>query len=254
MLWKKAWLETRWRFLIGLAVLACSAAVTSLIYPQIVALMPLAESKPLPGGEIGRAAREAMELVRQFRGFVWQQYFHQNAIQIWVLFAAILGSGGIVGKGSGGAALFTLSLPVSRERLLGVRAATGLAELLILGVAPGLVISLLAPLVGQSYALADVLVHGGCLFLGGAVFYCLATYLSTVFADVWRPLTITLVVAIVLGMGELLTAAPHGVFHGMSGESWFRHGGLPWASLLVSLALSAGLVLAAARNFAQRDF
>ena len=51
---------------------------------------------------------------------------------MWTLFAVLLGTGGLLSQASGGGALFTLSLPVSRNRLLGVRAATGLAELLVL--------------------------------------------------------------------------------------------------------------------------
>ena len=43
----------------------------------------------------------------------------------------LLGTGGLLSQAIGGGALFTLSLPVSRERLLGVRAATGLAELAV---------------------------------------------------------------------------------------------------------------------------
>ena len=36
MLWYKSWLETRWRFLIGLALLMLSAGGTVLAYPQVV--------------------------------------------------------------------------------------------------------------------------------------------------------------------------------------------------------------------------
>ena len=43
MIWYKAWLETRWQFLIGLAVLLCSAASTVLIRPEMLKLLPLAE-------------------------------------------------------------------------------------------------------------------------------------------------------------------------------------------------------------------
>ncbi len=41
MLWYKSWLETRWRFIIGLVVLMCSAAGTVLAYPKVIKLMPL---------------------------------------------------------------------------------------------------------------------------------------------------------------------------------------------------------------------
>ena len=42
MLWYKSWLETRWRFLIGLALLMLSACGTVLAYPAVQELLPLA--------------------------------------------------------------------------------------------------------------------------------------------------------------------------------------------------------------------
>ena len=41
MLWHKVLLETRWRFIIGLALLMCSAAATALTYPRVAALLPM---------------------------------------------------------------------------------------------------------------------------------------------------------------------------------------------------------------------
>ena len=87
--------------------------------------------------------------------------------QMLSLFAVLLGTGGLLSQASGGGALFTLSLPVSRKRLLGVRAATGLAELLALAFVPPLLLPLLSPAVGQSYGIGDALVHGACLVRRG---------------------------------------------------------------------------------------
>ena len=131
MLWYKSWLETRWRFVIGLVLLVCSAGGTVLVYPKVAKLMPITPALDL-SGELGRRIRESVELAREYRGYVWSQWFRQNLIQMVTIFAVLLGTGGLPAQGSGGAALFTLSLPVSRNRLLGIRASAGLAELLAL--------------------------------------------------------------------------------------------------------------------------
>ena len=123
MLWYKAWLETRWRFLIGLAVLVCSAVAAVLVYPKVMRLMPLVPARDV-GGDMGLRIRELADLARDYRGYVWSQWFRQDGK--WLIFAALLGSGGLLPQASGGAALFTLSLPVSRHRLLAIRAAAGL--------------------------------------------------------------------------------------------------------------------------------
>src|ERR1700720_2577010 len=99
MLWYKSWLDTRWRFLIGMGLLILSAAGTVFTYPQVMKLMPLAPAVDT-SGELGRRIREAVELSRSYRGYVWSQWFRQNLPQIWTVFAVLLGSGGVLAQGS----------------------------------------------------------------------------------------------------------------------------------------------------------
>jgi hypothetical protein len=255
MLWYKSWLETRWRFLIGLALLVLSACGSVLGYPQLLKLLPVASTVDV-SGEIGRQIAEAMELARSYRGYVWSQFFRQNMLQMWAVFAVLLGTGGLVAQTSGGGALFTLSLPATRSRLSGVRAATGLAELFVLALLPALVLPVLSPAIGQTYAVTDALIHAACIFVAGSVFFSLTFYLSTVFTDVWRPLLIALCAAAALGLLSVIFAdlsryTPFGV---MSGEEYFRGGGLPWLGLLASAAMSAAMLFAATKRIARQDF
>ncbi|HXH37165.1 MAG TPA: hypothetical protein VNN08_00915 [Thermoanaerobaculia bacterium] len=250
MLWYKSWLETRWRFLIGLVLLLCSAAVTVFTYPRVLQLLPLVPAHA--EGEVGRRIIEVAALVREYRGYVWSEWFRKNLLEMWTLFAVLLGTGGSLTPASGGAALFTLSMPASRNRMFGVRVATGLAELLVLAFVPSLLIPLFSPDIGQSYGIGNALVHSTCAFIAGTVFFSLATLLSTGITDIWRPLLIALGAAIVIGQCEKVVT--FGIFHVMSGESYFRRGQLPWAGLLIAAALSAVMQYGAARNIARRDF
>ena len=255
MLWYKSWLETRWRFFIGLALLTLSAAGTVLYYPRVVELLPLASTIDL-GGEIGRRVAESVELSRDYRGYVWSQWFVNNVPELWAIFAVLLGTGGLLAQGNRGGALFTLSLPVSRNRLIGVRAATGMSELLAMALVSSLVLPVLSPAVGQSYSVGDALVHGACLFIAGAVLFSLAMLLSTVFSDVWRPPLFVLCGATLLAFCEAVfrDLAPYSLFGTMSGELYFRYGEVPWLGLFASILLSATLLYAAARNIARQDF
>jgi len=255
MLWYKSWMETRWRFLIGLAVLIVSTAGTVLAYPRIIRLLPLLPKLDL-SGEMGRQIAESMELLRDYRGYVWSQWFLKNMPQMWGLFAVLLGTGGLLSQGSGRGALFTLSLPASRNRLLGVRAATGLAELLLLAFVPSLLLPVLSPAVGQTYGLGDALIHSACLFIAGAVFFSLAFLVSSVFSGLWRPILIVLCVATVLAFfGQVLRDLPrYSLFRVISAQSYFRGGGLPWPGLLASAVASGAMLYGAAINFARRDF
>jgi hypothetical protein len=147
-------------------------------------------------------------------------------------------------------------LPASRNRLLGVRVATGLAELGVLAFVPSLLLPVLSPAIGQTYAAADALIHSVCLFTAGSVFFSLATLLSTVFSGVWRPLLIVICAAIALALVEPLLGDPsrYSLFRVMSAERYFRGGGLPWPGLVASAAVSAAMLYGAAVNFARRDF
>jgi ABC-2 type transport system permease protein len=255
MLWYKAWLETRWRFVIGLVLLLFSACATVLVYPEVMRLMPLVPEVDV-GGELGRRLRESAELARDYRGYVWSQWIRQNLAQLWVLFAVLLGTGGLLSQVAGGGALFTLSLPVSRTRLLGVRAAIGLAELAVLAVVPLVFLAVFSQVIGQTYRFSDALVYSASLFVGGAVFFSLSFLLSTLFADVWRPLLIALGIAVVVATVEQFSPdlSRFGLFRVISAEAYFRGGGLPWPGLIATAAASLLMLYAATRNIARQDF
>jgi len=252
MLWYKSWLDTRWRFLIGLALLLCSAAATVLTYPQLVKLLPLVPTNIQ--GPLGQRIRESAELMRSYPSFVWSNWFRQNLSEGATLFAVLLGTAGLLSHSGG--ALFTLSLPVSRRRLLGVRAAAGLAELFVLVLVPSLLIPLLSPAIGERYGAGAALIHSVCLFTAASVFFSLAFLLSTIYSDVWRPLLIALAFAIVLALVDqlLLRSPAQSLFGVMRGETYFRAGRLPWEGLVASAAVSAALFYGAVVNFARRDF
>jgi len=57
MLWYKAWLETRWRFAIGLALLTLSAAVTVLSYPAVMRVLLPGVTIEAPGYARGLDSR-----------------------------------------------------------------------------------------------------------------------------------------------------------------------------------------------------
>jgi ABC-type transport system involved in multi-copper enzyme maturation permease subunit len=186
---------------------------------------------------------------------VWSHWFGQQLAHTWVLFAVLLGAGGLVSQSVRGGALFTLSLPVSRGRVLAVRAATALIELAVLALVPTLVVVALSPAIGESYPLGDALIHAACLVIAGSALFALAFALSTVFSDVWRPPLIALLVAVVLGLLDMVPAlAPFGVFRVMSADSYFRGDGLPWPGLVASATAAALLLFAAVRNIARQDF
>jgi hypothetical protein len=248
----KSWIETRWRFLIGLALLMLSACAIVMFYHEAVKAL---SRVPQMDGELGRRVSESAALARDYRGYVWSQWFRQNMRQLWALFAVLLGTGGLLAQASRGGALFTLSLPVSRSRVLGIRAATALSELAVLAIVPSLLLPLLSPAVGETYSLGDALVHGACMFIAGSVLFSFAFLLSTVFSDIWRPPLIVLCLAVLLRLVEQALGLERiSLLAVMTAERYFHGDGVPWLGLLASATLSAGLLYAATVNIARQDF
>jgi hypothetical protein len=253
MLWHTAWRDTRWRFLIGLAILSSIALANTLAYPYWQGVM----ASTLVAGSDARVAHEINSLAQvasTFRGYVWVQLVRVNLSYLFIVFAVLLGATGPFSQRPG--AIFTLSLPISRRRVCAVRVATDLAELCGLGLIPMLLVPLAAPAIGYTYPLADALVQGIQILSGGAVFYCLSLWLATLFDDRWRPIIIPLAVAVLGGLCTNLipTLAPFSPATLMEGESYFRTGVPAWAGICVWLTVSAAVLYATLRSVETRDF
>jgi hypothetical protein len=254
MLWYKSWRDTRWRFLVGFALLVCEAAIAVFGYPRVTRLLvvqPAIDTSTI----VGRKLADIVTLSQTFGGYVWAQWLRQEALQMTTLFAVLLGSGGVLSQGGGGD-LYTLSLPASRRHILFVRAALGFSELLLIAAVPCLLITVAAPAIGERFGLANAVVYATCLFIAGGVFFSLALLLSTSYGDVWRPLLIALAAALVLGLVEQVpsAAAPFGIFRLMTAETYFRSARVPWIELAAAATLSAALIYAAAANIDRRDY
>jgi ABC-type transport system involved in multi-copper enzyme maturation permease subunit len=253
MLWYKAWLETRWRFYVGLALLTGLSALVVLTYPLASKIVV---SVVNPGGWIGERVRTNLAIISTYRGYVWAQWFGQNLHQVWTVFAILIGVGGIVTESTRGSALFTLSLPVTRRRLLGVRAATGVIELAVLAIVPSLLIPAFSLWIGQTFAVTDAVVYGLMTFVGGLAFFGLSFLLATVFSDQLKPIIIGLCVAFLIGMLSLMAKelAPYSLYAVMSGKSYFLSGKVPWFGLAISPVLAAAMFYLAIRIVERRDF
>jgi hypothetical protein len=257
MLWYKSWIDTRWRFLLGLVILFVLACGTVTSFSTVRGLADALQPGAVVGNDsLQQELRESLELIQTFRGYAWSEWFAENLTAlpgVLTLFGALLGSGSPLVK-SGSGALFSLALPVSRGRWIGTRAATGLAELFVFALVASVAVVVVAPLVGEQFALAEAVVYGLCAFVGASLFFAAAVFFSTMFNDVWRPLLLTCLTALAIALVDFLLPENHGLFQAMGGGSYFYDGRLPWAELLVSAAGAAGLTYAAAANVARRDF
>jgi ABC-2 type transport system permease protein len=238
MLWRKAWLETRTRFLISLA--GITALCSFVVYHGNQGALPYTQAP--------------------YYYFVLQSG-HSLLCMMWVLGVTLLMMGGLVREKAVGTAPFTLSLPVSRTQLMGVRIATGAIQSIALAVIPWCAMFLIATTSGKVNPLRQACFYVVLLAGGGLVFFGVSLLVSTlVEGEYTAPVVsfgVMLAMTVVMGDGRLRYWSPFGFINAI--EFFDRHTGLlrgpiPWAHTAISAGLAAVLVWIAVKVIERREF
>jgi ABC-type transport system involved in multi-copper enzyme maturation permease subunit len=227
MLWYKAWLETRSRFLISLIgmVLLCGVFV-------------------LHGD---RATLYAVD--SQYYNFVLYEG-HQILVMMWTLAVTLTMMGGLLREKAIGSSSFTLALPVSRRRLIIVRILTGLTQAVTLAIAPLFAMFSVSRVFGGTRSISQAAYYLVLLLGGGLLFFAIAVVVSClVSGEYTAPIVsfgIVIATAVALSSAALRFYSPFGF---MTGEQYLnRHTFLlslpvPWVHTSIYIFL-AGLLLA----------
>jgi ABC-2 type transport system permease protein len=245
MLWLKSWRESQARFL--LSALAIVALCTGFVFFH----------------REGTAAISNQPLT--YVEYIWEIVYRGYLRELFVLFSMLLGFGGLLREQDHGTVGFTLALPVSRLRLVSVRAAVGLSEVAALSLLPGLVIPGLSPLVGQSYPWAEALKFALLWTSAGAFFFVIGFLASNIFfgeftapGAAFLGLVLYSVIAD-LPVLEQYSLDIHDIMSGKGMPYFQLHGALlvgplPWIALAGILLISLGLIGLAYRITTSRDF
>lgn len=229
MLWHKGWLETRYRllFLLGFAVF-------------FLALQHRAGD-----------SREAMLGLLSF-----------GVPALVIMSCSMLAGTGVAtqpsfvaAKGIHGSTLFTLSLPVSRFRLLLIRAALGWLEANCVIGCLCFALWLLHPSLRAMASPVTMLQYAATLIACASTFYAVSLLFGTFLDDQWRTWSTMLTSA---GLWWLSANAPIPVFmdfiRGMrSGSPLITHT-VPWGPIVFSILLAAALFLAASNVLRAREY
>jgi ABC-type transport system involved in multi-copper enzyme maturation permease subunit len=244
MLIYKAWLETRWRFLAGLALLMLISLYAVLRAPNIIQFREQLDREQLT-----------------YAKYIWILLYKGYLQSLWILSAMMLGLGGLWREKAAGVSGFTLSLPVTRRRLVLVRALVGAAEAIILALIPSLLIWAVSPLVNQSYPLAEAVSHSILMAGGGLIFYGFGLLLSHLMQGEFSVPTVGLSVCSVLYMAfQTRQLKIYNPFDLMSGRNYLDpntfllRDALPWLPLSIFFGIAVLAILTSARIAEARDF
>ena len=257
MLWYKSWLDTRWRFLLGLALLLVFACGTVVSFSTVQELVRSVRPSEI-GRQRGTASGDAKSRSRSCGRFAAMPG-RNGSSQNFPWPAHDLRSAARQRQSARGdpaaARCSRWRCPCRAAAGSAARAAAGLAEFFVLALASRASRSRRSRRCSaSSFPLGEALVYGTCAFVGASAFFGIAVYLSSLVNDVWRPLLITCFAAVAHRRVGWRLPEGHGLFTAMAGGDYFEDGSLPWIELLVSAAVAAGFVYAAAANVAQRDF
>ncbi|HEX8669685.1 MAG TPA: ABC transporter permease subunit [Allosphingosinicella sp.] len=162
---RKAWLETRARFLVGAAAVVGVAGFMTLMRPEIAAQW----RRDLVEHPEWQNPIWFDQVLNDYSFYLWH-YLYQDMLQkVLVVFAVLLGVGGLTREAQYGTAGFTLGLPLRRPTVIGVRAAVSAGQLTLLALAAVATIMVGSSIVGEPYPAGHALLHGALMLLGALV-------------------------------------------------------------------------------------
>ena len=174
VLYYKAWLETRSRFYTALVVTIAVCGFWTLGHTWVQKQW----HNDLIQHPDWNYSAWFMRALGDYPFFLYHFIYADMFQKVWVIFAVLLGIGGLTREAAHGTAGFTLSLPVSRRTLFQVRSTLALAELFALSVIALALIIGLSKAMGLEYPIWHGLSHGGLLFFGGVVFLAASLCIS----------------------------------------------------------------------------
>lgn len=238
MLWYKAWLETRSRFLIS--------------------LLPIVG---LPAYWVVHENGIAGPTQPMTWYYMVLQVAHRQLTILWVLAVSLLMMGGLVREASAGALDFTLALPVSRARLMRARIAVGFLQAMMLAVIPWIVMFLLACATGKANSTGNAAFHLLLLAGGGTVFVAWALLVSTLVAGEYTApavcLGAVLLLSIVMGDKPLSEWSPTSLLGGgqyLNTHTMMLAGPIPWLRLTITIVVAIVMTGAAIKTVQMREF
>jgi hypothetical protein len=237
MFWYKAWLETKFKFLLALGIM-----VFYLIVFYLMRTLP-----PPPGGRPANFPAFLFGMTATIFAVILYTWFAGAGIDTQPSFQAT--------KGLHGSTLFTLSLPVSRLRLLTIRAGIGWLEMAggILAWCYGLWLILR---LGRSVSAVNMLQFVVALIVCASSLYFLSVLLGTFLDDQWRMYTTAMATGALWTLGTFVRLpASVNIVRAIMGESspLVSHT-MPWMPMLFSLVLAAAFFFAALKVAQLREY
>ena len=238
MLWYKAWLETRLRFLI------CLVFITGFCSWQVFR-MDHGLTSPVNDRYYNRVLHTA-----------------DSQIALWWLAAvSVLTMGGLLREKAVGAASFTLALPYSRTHLTGVRMAVSLMQAIALIVIPWIAVFVTGSVAGNTHSVGQALFHLALMVGGGVVLYGTGFLVSSVVeGEYTAPMVsvgVVMTIGLVFGDDSFRSYSPISFMMGAgiyNPRVDLLTGAVPWLRIAVFTLAAVILLALSIKTIQKREF
>ncbi len=230
MLWRKAWLECKYRFLLCFVMSAALGLSAVVQVDQTVAQKVLGNFAALASlvGPLGALILAGSGINTQ-TNWGMLQGFHPSMY-------------------------FLLSMPVAREKLLRVRALMGLGLSFIWIAGTAALIGLLETLAGRASDWTGMISSLPNLLVGTTVFYMLTVWLTAFLDEFWAGMVSLTVMGMFAGYGLAGGPSWFNTAKFMTAKSLLGFDGMAWLQALAYLTLSAIFYWLAKRTVERREY
>jgi len=251
MLWYKAWRESRTRF-----------AITAFTLVGFCLFAVLFRNQNRASGDL------VIPVLRSsiFSERIYDLVYYGTAKGVFAILTIFLGLGGLLRERRNRTAIFTLSLPVSRFRLIGTQMVVGLSEMAALSLLPAVLIPSLSKFVHESYPLDEALHFSMLWFACGSIIFAAAFLMSVVLGGEYIA-PVVCYIALVLqalitttALGQryrlnlMWTMGEFGRMHWDSRHKFLVSDPLSWGRLLIVMLIALCMLAFASRIANKQDF
>lgn len=243
MLWYKAWLETRGRFL------ACLVTLTVFCFIFVHHAQEIAfrgDGLSRPGGPA-----DYYRLL-----FVTQQFL----VIMWVVSVVLLGMGGLLREKALGVSTFTLALPVSRTHLFAVRVVMGVLQAAALVILPWCAVFAASSSAGLPIHFSQVSFYVLLVLGGGLSYFAMAVLISSLVEGEYTAPAVSFGIVLLTAIAFDAWLRPFSLWRLITGDlsidrrTYLLSPNFPWRGISASLLAALAMLLLALRRIRNRDF
>jgi hypothetical protein len=199
-----------------------------------------------------------------YSGYIWRVIYKGYIRELFVLLTLLLGVGGLLRERAHLTAGFTLSLPISRRRLVIVRGVMGIFEVAIISLLPAVLVPTFSWLAGESYPFSQALQFSLLWTACGSFFFAIGFFSSVIFGGEFTAPVVSIGLMLLYSLAVNLPTVEryipdlHDIMSGVDmpyfrADLWFLTA-LPWLTMAVISLLVGCLILLASEITQRLDF